>query len=118
MTFDEIEVGMLIKGYGLVTQKYKAGTDEQLDHFWSGRNALTFFMFEDAHHGQCSTSFDDDFDFEQDIHRGTLEYMQAVEVMVKGRQEQIGYAIDDVSLLLDFQRGCVNTMNANVEGGE
>ena len=114
MNFEEIEVGMMIKGYGLVTQKHTAGTDEKLDHFWSGKNALTFFMYEDAHYGQCSTAFELDHEFEQDEQRGTVEYLEALEKMLKGRQEMIGYAIDDVKLLSDFERACINTMNANV----
>lgn len=101
MKFDDLKVGMLIRD-GLITRLYKSGTDDKLDHFWSGNNAVTCIMIEDAYHGQSSFACDNDQEFKEFGKRGSDEYVKTIAKMARDRHSAVGDALKDVELIYAF----------------
>ena len=104
MKFDDLEVGMFIRG-GIITSLYKAGTDINMDQFWGGCNAITHFMTGDAYIGQCTFTCDDDTTFDEYHVRDSDEYKKEIIRMAKQRNQAALDASDDLVMLFTFLGG-------------
>ena len=101
MKFEDLEVGMLVKD-GLITELYVAGTDDKRDHYWSGNNAVTFFMIEDAYIGQGTIQSDSEREYTEVHKRGTNGYKMTVMKMANHRNLAAIDAAKDVDTLYGF----------------
>lgn len=96
MTFDELEPGHLIKYVGLILATN--GNDD----FFKGRS-ITMIDYNDPYWGTCHRGVKPDEDFEILHEKGTPEYIEVINELIKGRAEYIKDASDDILKLESFK---------------